>query len=94
MTIEFKADNLGDGVKSGDVAAILVAVGETIEPGHLVMEIETDKAVLNLECPHGGKITQILVKKGQTIQSGQLVLLLEPVASTATSKIEVQPHDF
>lgn len=87
MTIEFKADNLGDGVKSGDVAAILVAVGETIEPGHLVMEIETDKAVLNLECPHGGKITQILVKKGQTIQPGQLVLLLEPVASTATSKI-------
>ena len=87
MTIEFKADNLGDGVKSGDVAAILVAVGETIEPGHLVMEIETDKAVLNLECPHGGKITQILVKKGQTILSGQLVLLLEPVTSMATAKI-------
>ncbi len=86
MTIEFKADNLGEGVKNGDVAAILVAVGDTIEPGQFVMEIETDKAVLNLECPHGGKVTQILVKKGQTIEPGHPVLLLEPVAGDAGAK--------
>ncbi|MBC8114646.1 MAG: pyruvate dehydrogenase, partial [Candidatus Saccharimonas sp.] len=83
MTIEFKADNLGDGVKNGDVAAILVAIGDSIEPGHIVMEIETDKAVLPLPCPHGGKVTQLLVKKGQTITPGQAVLALEPSAKGA-----------
>ena len=77
MTIEFKADNLGDGVKNGDVAAILVSVGDTIEPGQVVMEIETDKAVLPLPCPHGGTITKLLVKKGQTIEPGQAILTLE-----------------
>ncbi len=77
MTIEFKADNLGDGVKSGDVAAILVAVGDTIEPNQVVMEIETDKAVLPLPCPHGGQVTKILVKKGQTIEPGQAILTIE-----------------
>ena len=86
MTIEFKADNLGDGVKSGDVAAILVAVGDTIEPGHIVMEIETDKAVLPLPCPNGGKIAQILVKKGQTITPGQAVLAIEPAGAAAPAK--------
>ena len=43
MAIEFKAENLGDGVKSGDVAAIMVAVGDTIDADQIVMEIETDK---------------------------------------------------
>ncbi len=91
MTIEFKADNLGDGVKNGDIAAILVAVGDTIEPGHVVMEIETDKAVLNLTCPHGGTISRILVKKGQTIQPGDALLAIEPGAAGSSAKGASQP---
>lgn len=86
MAIEFKADNLGDGVKSGDVAAIMVAVGDTIEAGHIVIEVETDKAVLPLPCPHAGKITKILVKKGQTIQPGAPVLELEASAGAPAEK--------
>jgi len=86
MTIEFKADNLGDGVKNGDVASISVAVGDTIEAGQVVMEIETDKAVLNLECPHAGKVTEIAVKRGQTITPGQLLLKLEGVAAGASAE--------
>ncbi|MBS0202402.1 MAG: 2-oxo acid dehydrogenase subunit E2 [Planctomycetes bacterium] len=85
MAIEFKADNLGDGVKSGDVASIMVAVGDTIEADQIVMEIETDKAVLGLPCPHAGTVTAILVKKGQTIKPGQPVLSLEPSGAPAAS---------
>ena len=76
MSIEFKADNLGDGVKNGDVAAIMVAVGDVIQAGHIIMEIETDKA---------GRVTEILVKKGQTITPGQAVLMLDPAATGAPS---------
>lgn len=86
MAIEFKADNLGDGVKSGDVAAIMVAVGDTIEADQIVMEIETDKAVLPLQCPHAGTVTQVLVKKGQTIKPGQPVLSIEASGSAVASK--------
>lgn len=85
MSIEFKADNLGDGVKSGDVAAIMVAVGDVIQAGHIIMEIETDKAVLPLPCDKAGKVTQLLVKKGQTITPGQAVLMLDPVAAGVPS---------
>ena len=85
MAIEFKADNLGDGVKSGDVASIMVAVGDTIEAGQIVMEIETDKAVLGLPCPHAGTVTAVLVKKGQTIKPGQPVLSIEASGAPAAS---------
>lgn len=86
MAIEFKAETLGDGVKSGDVASIMVAAGDTIEAGQIVMEVETDKAVLPIECPHTGTVAQILVKKGQTIKPGQALLSIEPSGAPAASK--------
>lgn len=86
MAIEFKADSLGDGVKSGDVASIMVAAGDTIEAGQIVMEVETDKAVLNIECPHAGTVSQVLVKKGQTIKPGAPLLSIEPSGAAAASK--------
>ena len=88
MTTEFKADNLGDGVKSGDVAAIMVAVGDTIEAGHIVIEVETDKAVLPLPCPLAGKVTKVLVKKGQTIQPGAPILELEESSGASAEKTQ------
>jgi hypothetical protein len=83
MTIEFKIDQqlLGDGVKSADVAAVHVAVGDTVESGQIVMELETEKAVMELPCPHAGKIAKILVKKGDTITPGQAVLSIEGEAN-------------
>lgn len=85
MAIEFKADNLGDGVKSGDVAAIMVSVGDVISAGHVVMEIETDKAVLPLPCDKAGRVAEILVKKGQSISPGQTVLMIEPATAAVPS---------
>jgi pyruvate dehydrogenase E2 component (dihydrolipoamide acetyltransferase) len=79
MTFEFKIDQqlLGDGVKSADVAAIHVAVGDTIEAGQIVMELETEKAVMELPCPQAGKVSKLQVKKGQTIEAGQTILVIE-----------------
>ena len=89
MTIEFKVEQqlLGDGIKSADVAAIHVAVGDTVEVNQIVMELETEKAVMELQCPFAGTVGKILVKKGDTIKPGQAVLSLEssgaPVTATA-----------
>ena len=92
MTIEFKVEQqlLGEGIKSADVASVIVAVGDTIEAGQIVMELETEKAVMELPCPHAGTVSKILVKKGDTIKPGQAVLALEsksavPTGSTSAS---------
>ena len=77
MAIEFKP-NLGDGVKSADVAALHVAAGDKVEEGQIVMELETDKAVLEIAITQAGTIEKLLVKKGDTVNVGAAVLMLEP----------------
>ena len=86
MTIEFKVEQqlLGDGIKSADVAAIHVGVGDTITVGQIVLELETDKAVMELQSPYAGTVVKVLVKKGETITPGQAVLSLESSATPAT----------
>ena len=91
MTIEFKIEQqlLGDGIKSADVAAIHVAAGDTIELNQIVLELETDKAVMEVQSPFAGKVGKVLVKKGETIKPGQAVLSIEsdgasPAAAAST----------
>jgi pyruvate dehydrogenase E2 component (dihydrolipoamide acetyltransferase) len=85
MAIEIKADNLGDGVKSGDVSAVMVAVGDTIEVNQIIVELETDKAVVAMPSPYAGTVTQVLVKKGQTIKPGAPILMVEASSAPAPS---------
>lgn len=83
MGIEFKLPNLGEGVSSADVAEILVKEGDAVSAGQIVMELETDKAVVELPCPHAGTVGRILVQEGATLTIGQPVLVIEGVVATA-----------
>ena len=90
MGIEFKLPNLGEGVSSADVAEILVKEGDTISAGQIVMELETDKAVVELPCPHAGVVGRILVKEGATVSVGQPVLVIESRESGVGSREPVK----
>ncbi len=85
MPLEFKLPQLAEGVESADVADILVSEGDTVASGQVVMELETDKAVMELPCPHAGKVAKILVKTGDTVKTGQPILSLEAVGAPAAS---------
>jgi pyruvate dehydrogenase E2 component (dihydrolipoamide acetyltransferase) len=77
MSMEFQLPNIGEGVDSADIAELLVAEGDTIEAEQIVMELETDKAVVELPCPHAGTIEKLLVSEGDTIAVGQTLFSLE-----------------
>jgi pyruvate dehydrogenase E2 component (dihydrolipoamide acetyltransferase) len=49
----------------------LVKAGDVVEPGQSVLEVETDKAVIEVPCPPGGVWQEVLVKKGETVHVGQ-----------------------
>lgn len=85
MGIEFKLPNLGEGVSSADVAEILVKEGDTVSAGQIVMELETDKAVVELPCSHAGVVGRILVKEGATVSVGQPVLVIEGAGAEASA---------
>jgi pyruvate dehydrogenase E2 component (dihydrolipoamide acetyltransferase) len=86
MAIEFKLPEVSEGVTSVDVAEVRVREGDVIESGAIVCEVETDKAVAEITCPHAGRIAKVLMKPGETIRIGQPLLLIEtanPSESTA-----------
>ncbi len=74
MPTEFKLPLLAEGINSADVAELHVKAGDTVEAGQVLMELETDKAVMELPSPSAGTIAAILVKKGDTVKVGQAIL--------------------
>lgn len=84
MNIELKLPELGENIESGDVVTVLVREGDVIAGNDGVLEVETDKAVVEIPCPHAGKVTKVLVSKGQTVKVGQPVLLIETEESVET----------
>ncbi len=83
MATAFTLPDLGENIDSGDVVSVLVAPGDTVKPGQAVLEVETDKAVIEVPCPPGGVVKEVLVKKGETVSVGQQLLSLEAVGAAA-----------
>ncbi|MEX2185935.1 MAG: 2-oxo acid dehydrogenase subunit E2 [Pirellulales bacterium] len=86
MAVDFKLPNLGEGVESGEVLSLLVKEGDTISKDQNVVELETDKATVEVPCPHAGKVTKIHVKEGDSVPIGGLLISLE--TSDAGGKTE------
>ena len=101
MITEFKLPELGENIASGDIVNILVHEGEEITANQGVVELETEKAVVELPCPHAGKIVKLQVKKGDTVKVGQVILTLEteaespekpaPVVAESVAAAKTQP---
>ena len=75
--IEFKVPELGENVAGGDVASVLVKVGDTIEREQAVLELETDKATIEVPSSVAGVVKEIKVKKGDKIKVGAVVLVVD-----------------
>jgi pyruvate dehydrogenase E2 component (dihydrolipoamide acetyltransferase) len=71
--IEFKLPALGENIEQGDLVRLMVAPGATVSEGQTVMELETDKAVVEVPSSISGTIKDILVKEGDKIKVGQVI---------------------
>ncbi len=85
--VEFYLPDLGENIESGDVVSILVAVGDSVEEDQPVIELETDKAVIEVPCSTRGTVKEIHVQEGSSAAVGQLLLTLEATdITTATER--------
>ena len=85
MATEFKLPDLGENIASGDVVTVFVSAGDVVKPGQPLLEVETDKAVIEVPCPPGGRVASVLVKKGDTVKVGQTLVTLEPATGGAAA---------
>lgn len=74
---ELKLPDLGDNVASAVVVGVLIKEGDTITAGQPVLELETDKAVMEAPASEGGRVAKVLVKPGDEVKSGQVIAVLE-----------------
>jgi pyruvate dehydrogenase E2 component (dihydrolipoamide acetyltransferase) len=76
MPTEFKIPELGENVSAGDVVRVLVKAGDTIEKDQPVLELETDKATIEVPSSVSGTVSEVKVKQGDKVKVGQVVLTL------------------
>ncbi len=91
MAVEFKLPALGENIENGDVVNILVQEGQVIAANDGVLELETDKAVVEIPCPYAGRIEKILVRKGETVKVGQVLLLVDTEQAAESPAVPVAP---
>ncbi|MCZ6794098.1 MAG: biotin/lipoyl-binding protein, partial [Planctomycetota bacterium] len=77
---EFRLPELGENIETGDVVSLLVSEGDEIRPEQNVVELETEKAVVEVPCPHAGRVEKIHVKLGDRVAIGDVILTLDESA--------------
>lgn len=99
MNTEFKLPNLGENIAGGDIVHVLVTPGMTVVSGAPLLEVETNKAVVEVPAESSMTIQEVLVKPGEHVNVGQVlfrvllgdVAVAEPVPPVAPVVIpEVQ----
>ncbi len=76
MPREVRLPQLGQTMEEGTIISCLVKVGDEVQKGDVIFEIETDKATLEMESPADGFVKHILVETDQTLPVGAPVLVL------------------
>ncbi len=85
MLTEFKIPEVGENITSGTAVRINVTVGQTVKKDQALLELETDKATIEVPSSVAGIIKEILIKEGAKVKVGEVVMRIESGAAATTS---------
>ena len=88
---EFKLPELGENIEQGDLVRLMIAPGTRVSEGQPVMELETDKAVVEVPSSVSGVVKEIRVKEGDKVKVGQVIFTLEGGAAPQPAKPAPEP---
>lgn len=93
MAKEFRLPDVGEGIDSGTVVAILVKEGDTIEVDQAVIELETDKAVIEIPSAVAGTVSSISVENGAELKIGEVILTVSEAGGEAAAEAPEEPAE-
>ncbi len=85
MAREFKLPDLGEGIHEGEVISVLVSVGDEVNEGDPILEVETDKAAVEIPSPYTGVIEEIRVQAGDVVSVGDVLVVFGDDAAAQAS---------
>src|SRR3954464_894276 len=86
MAVELKIPEIGESVREVQIGRWLKREGEAVAQDENVVELETDKASMELPAPAAGVLGQILKHEGDTVAVGDVIGYLEKQSDGATTK--------
>ncbi|MBI5582208.1 MAG: 2-oxo acid dehydrogenase subunit E2 [Deltaproteobacteria bacterium] len=95
MIKAFKMPDLGEGIHEVEILSVPVSVGDNVKEGDTILELETDKAAVEIPSPYTGVVEEILVAAGQTVKVGEVVMTFrtEGAAPAERGKAEGLPTE-
>lgn len=87
MALEFRFPDVGEGIAQGEIVRWLVAQGDEVRADQPLVEVETDKAVVEIPAPRAGIILQLPVAAGETIQVGEILAVIGEPDGTETGTV-------
>jgi pyruvate dehydrogenase E2 component (dihydrolipoamide acetyltransferase) len=92
MTTSFRLPDLGEGVHEAEILALPVAPGQAVREGDVIMEIETDKAAVEIPSPYTGTVSEILVQVGDMVVVGDVLITFTSGAAEEAAQSPVQKN--
>ncbi len=83
MAREFKLPDLGEGIHEGEIVKVLVAVGDQVKEDQPILEVETDKATVEIPSPYEGKVSEIRAKAGDLVAVGDVLVVFDGEGAAA-----------
>ncbi|RKP56905.1 2-oxo acid dehydrogenase subunit E2 [Cohnella endophytica] len=74
---EYRFPELGEGLHEGEIVKMHIAPGQTVTDEDIIMEVQNDKAIVEVPCPVNGKVVEVLAKDGQVMRVGEVVAIIE-----------------
>jgi 2-oxoglutarate dehydrogenase E2 component (dihydrolipoamide succinyltransferase) len=102
MTTEVKVPELGESVVEATISSWLVSVGDSVNAGDMIVELETDKVSLEIEAPVGGVILSLSAGEGDDVSIGDVIAMIGEAGGVApavaapsatTQSVVVTPAD-
>src|SRR5690554_6309791 len=85
MSIDIKAPTFPESIQDGTIATWHKQPGEAVSRDELIVDIETDKVVLEVVAPADGKLVDIIKAEGDTVLSNEVIAKFEAGASGETT---------
>src|SRR5262245_66433950 len=83
MPRPFALPDLGEGLTEAEIVKVLVNEGDVLAEDAPLLEVETDKATVEIPSPFGGRVARIHVHPGQTVKVGDVLVTFEEATGAA-----------
>ena len=93
MAKEFRLPDIGEGLTEAEIVRWLVAEGERVEADQPVVEVETDKAVVEIPSPYAGIVLQHGGAEGETLAVGSVLVVIGEPGESSVPAVPLAPAE-